>query len=51
MEKNKPKKNFLVFLLTYAIIFRPSVISLRDFSVYSGVLYQFCAFKNIDLFF
>jgi len=37
-------ENYLAFLMTHAIIFRPSVISLRDLSVYSAVLYQFCAF-------
>jgi len=37
-------ENFLIFLLTHAIIFRPSVISLRDLSVNSAVLYQICVF-------
>jgi len=37
-------ENCLAFLLTHAIILRLSVISLRDLSVYSAVLYQFCAF-------
>jgi len=38
-------------LLTQAIIFRPSVISFRNLSMVSAVLYQICVFKNIALFF
>jgi len=65
MEKNKPYKkgvavifrypffseNLLVFLLTHAIIFRQSVISLRDLSVQCGFVSILCVLKILFCFF